>query len=103
MIPTGQQIIQQSTGEGFELLTRTKHGLYFLALFCLLLATMGSISTPDEQHLQEQTIGALFSPSPVAFGVPFNKGLTLGKEMGMLSKTAAAGMYSPVHNRQLLN
>ena len=73
----------QSTGEGFELPTRTENGLYSLTCLCLLqLATMGSISTLTERHVQEQTIGVLFSPSSIAFGVPFNKGHTLGKEMG---------------------
>lgn len=76
--------------EGLWVLTRAKHGLYFLTLFCLFLTTMGSISTPDEHYLEEQTTGVLFSP-PLAFGVPFNKGLTLGKEMGCFHRQLQLG------------
>lgn len=85
LILTGQEFSKtiqsvQSTWDGFELMTRTKNGC------------MNTTSTLTEHHVQEQLIGALFSLSSTTFGLPANKGHTLGKEIGCLQRQLWLGL-----------
>lgn len=101
VIPAGQQIIQQSTGKGFECWP----GLNMDCISWPFLPFSGHHGLHKHPTWTVPT-GAenwslVFSIS--CFWSPFQQGIHTGKGDGELSETAAAGMYSPVHSRQLLN